>query len=513
MQTKKKKSRVWLWILIAVVATIVIGLILLRSAMLRASEAVYTSYTVVTGNVERTITGSGQLAPADSETLRLPGGVLVNTIPVEAGDYVSAGDVLATLDVGSLNDAIAQTSSDLATLDREIASRSKVTSVKSPARGRIKYLPAGNGDDVLAVIGEYGALAVLSTDDLMQVEITTDSQLTLYSDVTVCWDGGKAEGMIFEKTANGYLVTLTDNGTPYLADAQVFDGETLLGEGTLTIHAPVSVLAAGGEITDVDAEENDLVYSGTKLFTLENAPDSASYRISFSERTEKAALYETLLQYLSNPNVLATTDGIINEVLISQDSEIPDATASDGLTDAFTLHTGGAVKLSIDADELDIYSVALAQSASVTLDAYPGESFYAAVTHISYIGSVSGTITTYPVEVTLAYDARLLEGMNGSAVILTAKSDNVPLIPVDLINEDSAGAYVYVLSADGKSYERKDITTGLSDGTNAEITSGLVAGDVIWYLDNSSQITFPGMNYSNNRLERAQQSDSTNGGE
>ena len=155
------------------------------------------------------------------------------------------------------------------------------------------------------------------------------------------------------------------------------------------------------------------------------------------------------------------------------------------MTDAVSLLTGGAVKLTIDADELDIDSVALGQSASVTLDAYPGETFTATVTHISRIGTVSGSITTYPVEVTLSYDERLLEGMNGSAVILTSKKENVPLIPVARIIEDSTGAYVNVKNAAGE-LERRDITTGLSDGTNAEVTSGLVAGDKIWYQDTAA---------------------------
>ena len=50
---------------------------------------------------------------------------------------------------------------------------------------------------------------------------------------------------------------------------------------------------------------------------------------------------------------------------------------------------GMKMKLTIAADELDIDSVALGQSASVTLDAYPGESFSATVSHISRIGTVS----------------------------------------------------------------------------------------------------------------------------
>jgi multidrug efflux pump subunit AcrA (membrane-fusion protein) len=189
---------------------------------------------------------------------------------------------------------------------------------------------------------------------------------------------------------------------------------------------------------------------------------------------------------------MAPVDATIGEVKIVKNADVPASTASNGMTDALVLHTGGAVKLTIDADELDIDSVALGQSANVTLDAYPGESFPATVSHLSRIGTVSGSITTYPVEVTLGFETRLLEGMNGSAVVLTSKKENVPLIPVARIMEDSTGEYVNVKSASG-AYERRDITTGLSDGTNAEVTSGLVAGDQIWYLDTSGNAQLAAM--------------------
>ncbi len=492
MQPKKKKSRVWLWILLAVVITIAVVLLLLGNALKRASEPVYTAYTVASGTVERTITGSGCLKSADSSMLQLPGGVLVESVAVEAGDTVKAGDVLATLDAASLRDLAATASKELSQLDSQISSRSDVTRVTSPVRGRVKYLPATKGEDVLSVINQYGALALISTDEKMQVAITTDQTLTLYSKVSVRWDGGKANGMLYEKTPTGYLVTLTDNGTPYAVKAQVYDGETLLGEGTLAIHAPVAVLASGGEITDVAVRENDFVYANAKLFALENAPASESYNTAFASRAEKSALYAQLLTYQKDPRVLAPVDGIISEVKIAEGTEVATSTASDGLTDAISLLTGGAVKLTIDADELDIDSVALGQSAKVTLDAYPGETFTATVTHISRIGTVSGSITTYPVEVTLSYDVRLLEGMNGSAVILTSKKENVPLIPVARIIEDSKGAYVNVKNASGV-LERRDITTGLSDGTNAEVTAGLVAGDQVWYQDTAALTGFAAM--------------------
>jgi HlyD family secretion protein len=204
---------------------------------------------------------------------------------------------------------------------------------------------------------------------------------------------------------------------------------------------------------------------------------------------------------------------LINEVLIKEDSDIAESTAANGLSDAFTIHTGGAVKMDIDTDELDIDLVKLDQTGTVTLDAYPNESFDAVVTRISRVGTLDGTITTYPVEVTLGYDERLLEGMNGSAVILTSKKENVIVLPIELINEDSEGEYVYFQSADGKSYDRVAITTGLSNGVEAEITSGLKAGDIVWslYKPDTATSNVPGMRYASNRADGT--ATSGNGGE
>ncbi|MEN6593400.1 MAG: HlyD family efflux transporter periplasmic adaptor subunit [Clostridiaceae bacterium] len=485
MDTKKKKSKVWIWIVGVIVLLLVIALVLIRNFISTASETVYASYTLATGSLETTITGSGKLESSDSQTLQLPGGVTVSDVLVEAGDAVKAGETLALLDPASLANRAAEVSGELSSLDRQIASRSTTGSVTAPVRGRIKYLPVAEGDAVLSAVSQYGALAILSSDELMQVSLTTDAELALYAKVKVVWAEGEKTGRVAAKTATGYIVTLSDNGTPYLETAQVFDGDTLLGEGALEIHSPVAVLAAGGVIDDIRCEENDLVYANNVLFTLSQEPETASYRQALTDRAEKAALYQTLLAYQTNPQLTAPSDGVVSDVLISDHTDAATAQESSGLSDALTLHLGGAVKMSIDVDELDINSVSLGQAVAVTMDAFPNETFEATVTHISRIGSAAGSITTYPVEVTLANDARLFEGMNGSAVITTAKVENVLLVPIDATYEDAAGTYVYTRAADG-TLTRVNITTGLSDGTSAEVTSGLSAGDIVWYADTSA---------------------------
>ncbi len=511
MDKKTKKKKAWVWIVAVVLVVVVLAALALRSVAASRNLVLYANYTVTRGDVETTITGSGKLASLDSLDVELPDDITVASVLVETGDTVAAGDVLATLDLASLSERAAALASELSTLDRQIKSRSTTGSVYSPVRGRIKYLPVAEGDDVLGAIAQYGALALISSDERMQVTIETDAALSLYSGVTVVWTDGSADGTIAQKTASGYVVTLSDDGTPYRQSAQVYADDTLVGEGLLDIHAPVAVYAAGGTIDNVRFSENDLVYANSKLFTLDNEPLTASYQQSLADRTEKAALYQSVLSYIADPRLIALADGVVSEISISADTKTA-AGDDSGTAPALTLLTGGSVKMDVDVDELDINSVSLGQSVSVTLDAFPSETFDATVTHISKIGSTSGSITTYPVEITLDYDARLYEGMSGSAVILADSAENVLLIPIDAIYEDSTGVYVYVVPEDGEA-GRVDITTGLSDGTYAEVTGGLQEGDVLQYADGSLTEALASMSFSERRAAAIEEhSGLSNGG-
>ena len=499
MDKKRRKKRAWIWVVAVILVIIVIAALALRAVAASSSLMLYKNYTVARGDVDTTITSSGKLAAPDSVDVELPDDIAVTSVFVEVGDTIAAGDVLATLDTASLSARAATLANELSSLDRQIRSRSTTASIYSPVRGRIKYIPVVEGDDVLGAIAQYGALALISSDELMQIEIETDAVLSLSSTVNVVWTDDEAEGTVAQKTSSGYIITLTDDGTPYQQSAQVYDADILIGEGMITIHAPVAVYAAGGTIETVRLSENDTVNANSKLFSLDNEPVTASYQQSLTDRTEKAVQYQNVLSYIADPRLIAPADGVISEIAISDDAKTAAASDDSGTTTALTLLTGGAVKMVVDVDELDINAVSLGQSVSVTLDAFASEAFDATVTHISKIGSTSGSITTYPVEISLDYDSRLFEGMSGSAVILADSVENVLLIPIDAIYEDSTGVYVYVLSEDGESTERVDIATGLSDGTYAEVTSGLQEGDVLQYPDNSFAEAFAEMGFSEQR--------------
>lgn len=517
MQTNKKnKKKLWLWVL-ASVGIIVLAAVFFLNYLGSSTTTGFQSYTVSRGSVESTITGSGTLEANDIENIDLPDNILVSQVLVKEGDVIQEGDTLATLDYESLVERAAYLSNELATLDKNISSRDTSQYIYSPVKGRIKYLPVSEGSDVVGTISEEGALALVSTDGLMKIEITTDQELALDIEVTVKWPNISKTGKIARKTASGYVVTLTDNGTPYKETAQVYNGATFIGEGIIEINAPVTVYGNSGTIKNIHFSENALVAASSTLFTLTDAMETNSYRLALAERNEMAEQLQAVLLFMDNPQVIATSEGLVSEVLVSNNTQTgsgsstgtsaqsssssvyggtlgasTQSTASSGTTTgsgfstALTIHTGGAVKMFIDVDELDINSVVLGQEVTVTLDAFAGESYTAKVAHISKLGKASGNITTYIVELSLEYNEHFLEGMNVSAVIITERKENVLAIPIAAIYEDSSGIYVYITRDNGETRTRVDITTGISDGVNVEVTSGLSENDVIQYVDTSS---------------------------
>ena len=394
---KQKKSKAWIIWLIVIVVVVGLGIwgfFALRNLGQQLGDIAYQTYTVNRGTVVRSIAGSGRLDPSDTQNVEAEDGIEVSSVAVRQGDAVVVGDTLLTYEPDSIRDRIDALYAELSSLDSQIMRRQTQDTITAPTGGRIKAIYAGAGDDPDAVMREHGALLLISSDEKMQLTIASAEALAIGKTVTVRYAGGQQNGTIANKAADGYLVTLPDNNVPIGVTAEVFDRDQKLGEGVLEVHAPVYVYGTGATIAEVNVSVNGTVYPGSKLFTLADKPNSAAYADALRQREEKADKIAALYALLDSPVLVAPQDGMIAEVRAAAGS------AATGT--AFVLHTGGAVKMTVNVDELDIGVLSLGQEASVTLDAFAGESFPAAVTHISRIGTPSGSITTYAVELTLA---------------------------------------------------------------------------------------------------------------
>ncbi len=141
------------------------------------------------------------------------------------------------------------------------------------------------------------------------------------------------------------------------------------------------------------------------------------------------------------------------------------------------------MSVTLSVDELDIININKTQEVDVTLDAIKGKSFKGKIISIDTDGTKSGTGNSkYSVKIELERTDEMLTNMTASvrAHISTAE---VLSVPAEALVERDNKTYCYT------SYDKEndtltgeiEVKTGISDGKNVEIVSGLNEGDKIWY--------------------------------
>lgn len=152
-------------------------------------------------------------------------------------------------------------------------------------------------------------------------------------------------------------------------------------------------------------------------------------------------------------------------------------------TAAFSIASATEASVSINVDELDILSVKEGQTATVTLDALDGQEFEGTITEVSNEASSGNSSAKYPVTITFEKTEDMLIGMSASATIHVSEAEDAVLIPVDALQEKGNSTFVYTKKdSDGNLSGEVEVETGISNGSQVEITSGLEEGDTVYYL-------------------------------
>jgi HlyD family secretion protein len=88
------------------------------------------------------------------------------------------------------------------------------------------------------------------------------------------------------------------------------------------------------------------------------------------------------------------------------------------------------MELQVQVDEADVGTVKLGQPASFTVSAWPGRTFPATIKRVGIGSTVTDNVVTYKTVLTVANDDLALRpGMTANARIVTAKRDDVLLVP------------------------------------------------------------------------------------
>ena len=320
-QQKKRIKKYTSWVLIAVLtATLAfLPMIAAKEEPETGPQASVLSAEAENREISTNILGGGTLAAEDAAEITIPAAVKIKEYLISNGDVVADGQPIALADRVSIMSAITQVQETMDYLREQLDDVSGDTApdtITAAAGGTVKMIYGAEGESVQDVILRDGALAVLSLDGLMAVQIPCNTDLSGGDSVCVALeDGTEVTGKV-ESNLEGVL-------TVTVADEDYAVGETVgistadgaqIGSGELYIHSQWNVVAYSGRISRVRVREGDEVKTGKKLFDLKDTGHTAEFEALARQHREYEALMLELFKMYQSEEVTATQSGMVTGV-------------------------------------------------------------------------------------------------------------------------------------------------------------------------------------------------------
>ena len=421
------------------------------------------------------------------ETQEVPDSVKLTELKVEVGDTVNKGDVIATADLSTVLSAMSETQASIDSLDKKIKSAAddEVSSIiKTTVAGRIKKIYAAKGDDVSSVMIDNNALALLSMDGYMAVDIEA-AKLEAGDKVKVTTSADKTyDGTVESKSGSKVTIILTDDGPAYgdKVTVKTTDGD-ILGTGELYIHDQLAIVGYAGTIKSVSVSENQKLSAGKEIFTLSDTSYTANYEQYLSQRKDLENNLLALTAIYRSGALTADYSGTVKSIPTLDEDD-----SSDDTSTVFEICPDKTMTVSVSIDETDILSLSIGQKVDVTVTSISDETFEGQITEIDRTGTTSSGVTTYTASIQIEKAEGMLAGMSASASISITSVENALIIPVDALNKTSTTAYVYT------TYDEEndtfggmtEVEYGISNSNYVEIKSGLKEGDTVYYKEKTT---------------------------
>jgi HlyD family secretion protein len=424
-------------------------------------EVTLMTAEVAQGDLIISVSGSGVLSPADERELgfETEGGDevvgFIDEVLVEVGDQVEAGDVLARLETEDLELAVARAEINLRQAELDLAERTEAATEAELEDARA----ALDSAELALSVAQYS-----------------------YQNATMSEH---------DAAARGYQIDVLYHAQQLQElEASGADGETLeeawnaLGEA----EAALDEALQDGQMEDleawneVDQAQNRVLQAEDALASLETGPDEGTVlQAELMVDRAELALREARDE-LAAAELIAPFDGVVVDV-----EAIPGQRV--GNAPVITLADMASPEVQFWVEESDLSEVAVGNRVEIEFEGLPDQLFDGEVVRIDpALVTVDNSLAVqaYADLGASAEQLDLLGDMNVDIEVISAEARDVVLAPVQALRELAEGVYaVFVVQPNGE-LAMRPVEVGLQDVVNAEITSGLEAGEVISLGQSSS---------------------------
>lgn len=217
--------------------------------------------------------------------------------------------------------------------------------------------------------------------------------------------------------------------------------------------------------------------------------DQATQRLSQAKEERAAAqdALEVIRDGVSSSNatssstlVRSTISGLILDIPVKVGNSVIQAnTMNDGTTVATVANMSDLI-FDGNIDETEVGTLSEGTPVVITIGALQDYTFDASLEYISPKAVENNGANQFEIKaaVKVTTDQMIRSGYSANAEIVLKTAHDVLTVPESALEFDGDDVYVRVKKSEGV-FEKVQITTGLSDGINIEVKSGLSAGDIV----------------------------------
>lgn len=193
---------------------------------------------------------------------------------------------------------------------------------------------------------------------------------------------------------------------------------------------------------------------------------------------------ETAQNNLKKTVLTAPTDGKVLKISYKPGENIPANIDNDDTTSStnhfIVITESDKVEIDVPVSELDLQNVSIGQRAEIEFEAFEGEVFSGSVVSIDSLPSIdSNGVVTYGTVIELdRKESKIKSGMTCSVSFVLKHSKDVIIIPNKAVKMENGKQIVKVKNKANK-IENREIKTGLTDGSNVEVSKGLKEREII----------------------------------
>ncbi len=400
-------------------------------------------------DIQKVITATGTASFLDPVPIYFQADGKIITLNVKAGDQVKKGQVLAQLSTTNLEQTVEQ--KQVALLQAQ-ANLEKIYDEYSDLTMKQAQVQLEKAKVALTAAQQDADPAYLAN----QVYLAEQKVLNCSNTLAKAQLSGNTSSI---QSAQAALSQ---------AQAELTSAQNLQNSG-----AAQALLAAQ---TEVDAAQNavDLQALG---------PKSSDLKLAQANINQAQAALDAANKDLSEATLVAPIDGIITEVSAKENQNVTTESA------IMTIAAGqDSLQIDTSVDQADISQVKVGQKTDITLDSTPDEHISGTVSQIAPVGKTTSNVTTFDVTILLDSPSPLLyASMSTNVSIILEEAKGVLSVPSEAVQtrRDSKGV---LIPGSGSNTAPQFVTveTGLDDGTNIEIKSGLTEGQEVIVSTNTT---------------------------